>query len=220
MVETQHGALKVLLPVTVALFARSPRLGKVKTRLAADIGDTEALAVHEALLADAVRRLARDDSYTLELWLSGALDHPLVMHLAVVHGVEMRVQQGADLGARMYAAMAAIRRDGSWPVIVGSDLPTLGPRDIHAAVSALNAGNDLVLAPTEDGGYGLIGMREPESDVFEGIAWGKSGVLAQTLGRVQAAGLRVHLLRELWDLDDLADYRRWQALAGGSDGRG
>jgi uncharacterized protein len=210
----QHMGLKLLRPVTVALFARSPERGRVKTRLASSLGDDEALAVHERLLADSVGVLARDQSYTLELWLAGAIDHPLVMHLAVVHGTELRVQHGADLGARMLGAMRSIHGDGSWPIIVGSDLPTLGPADIHAAASALNAGNDLVLAPTEDGGYGLVAMREPAAAVFDGVDWGTSHVLQQTLARATSNGLRVKLLRTLWDLDDVAAYRRWQALRG------
>jgi uncharacterized protein len=204
--------LKMLLPVTVALFARSPKLGEVKTRLAEDVGTTEALAVHEALLSGAVQRLARDDTYTVELWLAGAIDHPLVLHLAVVHGIELRMQQGADLGARMFGAMAAIRGEGAWPVVVGCDVPVLEPNDVHAAVDALNRGNDLVLAPTEDGGYGLIAMREPDARVFDGVRWGTSSVLEQTLVRARHVGMQVQLLRRVWDLDSVEDYRRWQAL--------
>jgi uncharacterized protein len=209
--------LTVLRPATVAVFARSPKLGEVKTRLARDVGEEEALAAHEDLLANAVRRLARDQSYTLELWIAGAIDHPLVMHLAVVHGVELRLQQGIDLGARMFAAMATIRRDGAWPIVAGSDVPILAPSDVHGAVSALNAGADVVLAPTEDGGYGLIAMREPDARMFDGVEWGSARVLDQTLARAKGAGLRVHLLREVWDVDDLADYRRWRALEPGME---
>jgi uncharacterized protein len=205
-------SLKLLLPVTVALFARSPKLGEVKTRLAEAVGAAEALAVHEALLSEAVDRLARDESYTLELWIAGSIDHPLVMHLAVVHGIELRVQQGVDLGARMFGAMTAIRAEGAWPVVVGCDVPVLGPHDVHAAVDALNGGSDLVLAPTEDGGYALVAMRDPNARMFEDIGWGTAHVFQQTLRRARDAGMRVQLLRTMWDLDGLEDYRRWQAL--------
>jgi uncharacterized protein len=204
--------LKLLLPVTVALFARSPKLGEVKTRLAREIGAAAALAAHEELLSGAVHRLTRDPSYTVELWVAGSLDHPLLMHLAVVHGLELRLQQGGDLGSRMHAAMVAIRRDGAWPLIVGSDLPTLGPAHVQAGIAALNAGCDLVLAPTEDGGYGLIGMRDPDARAFDGVAWGTPEVLSQTLERARSARWRVSLLAQLWDVDDGGNYVRWRGL--------
>lgn len=201
--------LTLVLPVTVGVFARSPKFGEVKTRLAQDIGDAKALEVHEALLHECVERLAGDPTFTLELWLAGRLDHPLVMHLAVVHGVELRLQQSGDLGARMHGAMATLRAEGFWPIIVGSDLPTIDAEDIHVAAAALRDGCDLVLAPTEDGGYGLIGMRNPDPHLFEDISWGTDRVLTQTLARADSLSMRVHCLPQVWDLDDINDYHRW-----------
>jgi glycosyltransferase A (GT-A) superfamily protein (DUF2064 family) len=88
----------------------------------------------------------------------------------------------------------------------------MGARELDSAFAAL-ARWDAALSPTEDGGYALIALRRPLGALFEGICWGSDAVLAQTSEAALQAGISMELLRQLWDVDRLADLRRWQAGA-------
>ena len=121
-------------------------------------------------------------------------------------------QSGDDLGCRMRAiveARAGVDRGGV--ILIGSDLPTLPAAYIQSAVESLREGSDLVLGPTEDGGYYLIGLARPASGLFEGIAWSTLTVLEQTLERARSAGLEPDLLPFWYDVDDRAGLERLRA---------
>ena len=189
----------------VAVFARAPRLGRVKTRLARDVGAKRALAVHRELAALTLRRLASGAArFATEVWVDGDGAEP-----AEVEEVEewrrsfpIRRQPEGDLGGRMAAAF----EDGV-TALVGCDVPALDAAYVDAALAASRKA-DLVLGPVEDGGYCLIAMRAPHREVFADIPWGTSRVLAAT--RSAAADLTVLELATLWDVDDGADLARWR----------
>lgn len=175
--------------------------GRVKTRLAQDIGDAAATEVHRRLLEHTLARLAPGSGdFAPEIWVDG--DGPLP---AAARSMPVLRQAEGDLGARMAAAFAAGVR-----VLVGSDIPPMSADYVAGALARL-ADCDLVLGPTEDGGYCLVGMNEPLAGVFRGIPWGSERVLEMTLER--AAGSRVELLEPLWDVDTALDYARWRAAA-------
>ena len=177
----------------------------MKTRLAAAIGATAALEAHRALLMHTLARLAPGSGgFAPELWLAG----PLGEAAAWARCLPIRQQPDGDLGERMAAAFA----DGI-AVLVGSDIPPLGAAHVDAALARL-ADSEAVLAPTRDGGYCLIALRAPCPRLFVNIPWGSSQVLAATK---RAAGKRsLALLPPLWDVDDVADWRRWRKAATGS----
>ncbi|HEY7925129.1 MAG TPA: TIGR04282 family arsenosugar biosynthesis glycosyltransferase, partial [Vicinamibacteria bacterium] len=120
-----------------------------------------------------------------------------------------------DLGARLTDAFArAFGRGATRVAIVGSDIPGVTRATALQALDALSAA-DLVVGPAEDGGYYLIALREPHPELVRGIDWSTPAVLAQTLERAKASGLRVHALEPLRDVDTLADLRAaWPALKG------
>ena len=183
----------------LAIFARAGRLGAVKRRLAADIGDEAALEVHLALLQDTLTALAPGTgAFDPELWLAGEGDLP-----AGASALPRRQQPAGDLGARMLAAF----EDGV-TVLVGSDVPTLTAAHVDDALARL-AWADLAFTPTEDGGYCLVGMDAPTPEVFRDIPWGTSSVMECTLTRT--GGRRVAVTEALWDVDTVSDYQRWQA---------
>jgi len=95
-------------------------------------------------------------------------------------------------------------------VIIGSDCPWLSDAEIEQAWNELET-HDLVLGPARDGGYWLVGLREPKPAVFDGISWSTETVLEQTLERARGQSLRFLLLRELRDVDTLED---WHAFLG------
>ena len=185
----------------LAILARAPVYGQVKTRLAKDIGKRAALTVYRELLASTLARLGNsNDTFQAELWIDG--DSPEVG--AWRQRMPVRQQPRGDLGVRMAEAFAS-----GASVVVGCDVPPLSAGYVASALAAL-ADADLVLGPVEDGGYCLIAMNEPHPEVFADIPWSTDAVLAETLKA--ASHLSVALLETLWDVDVAADLRRWRAM--------
>jgi uncharacterized protein len=181
------------------LFARAPRLGTVKRRLAREVGDVAALRFHRAMLRSLARRLGRDRRWRTVLAVTpdrARFPSPLP-----------KTPQGrGDLGERMARALARHRR----AVLVGSDIPGIGTDDIAAAFRALGGRADAMFGPAEDGGYWLVGFgpRRPPAP-FRGVRWSGPHALADTLANCR--GRRVALLRRLRDVDDAADLAAWRA---------
>jgi rSAM/selenodomain-associated transferase 1 len=183
------------------MFARAPRLGTVKRRLAREAGDVAALRFHRAMLGVLARRLGRDRRWRAVLAVTpdrARFRTPL-----------RTVPQGrGDLGERMARALARDRRRA---VLVGSDIPGLRAADIAAAFRALDGRADAVFGPAEDGGYWLVGLgpRRPPA-LFRRVRWSGPHALADTVANCR--GRRVALLRRLRDVDDAADLAAaWRA---------
>ena len=183
------------------IFVRNPELGKVKTRLAAGIGDEAALKVYRKLLektretaleVDAARYLFYAD-YVVR---GDAFDNQAFRKYA---------QSSGDLGVRMeYAFSIPIKAGIKSAVIIGSDCWDLNSMHIEQAFEALES-NDFVLGPANDGGYYLLGMKKWERFLFPGMEWSTSGVRAETLRRIEEKGKSVKLLEELTDIDNKED---------------
>lgn len=191
----------------IIVFAKRPRAGEVKTRLAVDLGPEAALDVYVELLADVLTRLCADARWRVELAVSpdAAVDDASAWPVPTP-----RFAQGpGDLGERMARVLAQARPDA--PVlIVGSDVPGLGAPEAAAAFTAMRSA-DLVLGPAPDGGYWSIGARRPPpAGLFADVRWSTEHARADTLRN--AAGLDVAVL-DLWleDVDDLAAHQRWRA---------
>lgn len=199
-----------MIPLLI-VFAKNPRPGQVKTRLAEALGSDTAAALYRALAEGVLRRTQAPGAYARAVFFAPA-DSVREIE-AWLPGESCVAQEGADLGARMASAFAwAFARGHETVVLVGTDVPALGRAHIHAALSALDA-HDVVLGPAFDGGYYLIALRRPAPQLFEGIAWSTGAVLPQTLDRARAAGLRVATLASLGDVDDVAGLRReWAAV--------
>lgn len=178
------------------VFARAPRLGAVKRRLARDIGERGALRFHRCTLTRLARALSADRRFrTLLAVTPDRADFRLPVRLP-------RIAQGhGDLGRRMQRAWARFPRGRV--AIIGSDIPDAGPSDLAAAFRALGRA-DVAFGPAEDGGYWLIAVspRRPARP-FSGVRWSSEHALADTLANFR--GRRVALLRRLRDVDTAAD---------------
>ncbi len=140
--------------------------------------------------------------------MSGDPGHPGVRKWSTEWNLSVFEQRGADLGERMANAAARIlARDGAC-LIVGVDCPGIDAAYVSNAARVLRT-TDLVLAPAEDGGYGLIGLRQPAPELFHGVAWGRQTVLKETLDRASLLGLEAQILDTVWDVDDAADWARF-----------
>ena len=184
--------------VEVALFARSPIVGQVKQRLATEIGVEKTLECYRALLQIA---LSATSQYSTTIWYEGTIE----VWDQIAPSRRIRKQPNGDLGFRMLTAL----REGA-TLVVGADIPLLNATYIERAIGQLATKHDLVLGPTEDGGYCLVGMNQPYENLFKNIAWGSDFVLEQTLARAQELDVRVALLPKLWDVDTVNDYHRWK----------
>jgi rSAM/selenodomain-associated transferase 1 len=196
----------------LAVIARYPAAGGVKTRLATAIGAGHACALYRAFLQDIDARFR--NGRRMLVWF---FDPPGAdFHALMGPGSCCVPQSGEDLGQRLHNCFAHLLREGFGRIIViGADVPHVSDRDLDEAEEALDDA-DIVLGPSADGGYCLIAMRALH-DVFSGIAMSTGAVLAETLAKANAARLRVHLLPESFDIDeprDLVRLRRLLAEAG------
>lgn len=193
------------------VFARPPELGRVKTRLAADIGDEAALAIYRQLLAH-TRGVVLPLAAHKTVWLAEA--GPAADPTDGWPGFEQQPQPPGDLGEKMQAAFAhSFAWQAAAVVIIGTDCPGLTTEHLEAAFKALTT-HDVVLGPATDGGYYLLGMRQLWPSLFQHKAWSTATVRADTVADVQQLGLRLHLLPELSDLDTGADLRAWETATG------
>ena len=180
----------------------------MKTRLAPLLGEQRAARLH-ARMIDSTLRVAQKASFgRLELHCAPHARHPAFAALARRHSVVLRAQGRGDLGARMQRAFERTLRTARIVVLVGTDCPVLRIADLRAAARALRGGADAVLAPAEDGGYALIGLRRTSPRLFSGIEWGSGSVLADTRRRLRELGWRWRELRTVWDVDRPDDYAR------------
>ena len=192
----------------IIVFARQPELGKVKTRLAAGIGEARALAVYQELLA-ITREAINAAGVAATVWLAGIDGRD--DYEAEWPGFTCQAQPAGDLGQRMSTAFATAFAEGARRVIiVGTDCPELSELHLRQAFEQLQT-HDVVLGPAEDGGYYLLGMRgQLHPALFANKAWSTSTVLADTLADARRLGLRVTLLPELSDIDHAADLAAWR----------
>jgi rSAM/selenodomain-associated transferase 1 len=192
-------------PVSIAILAKAPIPGLVKTRLIPTIGAHAASALQERLTERAIATSLSADVGPVTLWCSPDATHSTFLKLVMQQRIILKRQPDGDLGARMLAATAA----GSGPaLVIGTDCPALTELHLRGAANALREGNEVIIIPAEDGGYVLIGTRTPQPAIFAGIAWGTNTVLAETRARIIEQRLALMEQPPLWDVDTEADLAR------------
>lgn len=190
------------------LFQKNPVLGKVKTRLAAGIGEEKALEIYKSLLQYTYQQISQLKDTKLWIWFDS---FPTEKHLiSVKFEFEKKLQVGSDLGQKMsFAFQEAFNAGYRKVVLIGSDCPELKTEIIQKAFVELE-NHQVVIGPAKDGGYYLIGMSFFEPSIFEGVLWSTSHVFAETMKLIEAKGLSVSLLSTLSDLDTEEDLKNYQ----------
>jgi len=192
----------------VAVFAKAPIPGQVKTRLIPALGEQGAAALHRALVVHALETAVGAGIGPVQLWCAPDARHPFFAECGRRYGVTLIAQGEGDLGARMQRAFEKLLGEAGRALLVGSDIPRMTPDYLRAADAALAQGQDAVLGPAEDGGYVLIGLRRVGAGFFEHIRWSASDVLAVTRSRIAGLGWRHLELPALWDVDRPEDLTR------------
>ena len=189
-----------MIQPVVTLFAKYPRAGEVNTRLIPALGPDGAAALHRRL-TERTLDMARASGLPLEVWFAGASREDFAAWLGDVALVE---QGEGDLGARL-------ARVGAPAILLGADVPDLRAGHLLAAAEAM-AEVPVAIGPAQDGGYYLLGFREPVGFLFEDMAWGTGDVLAETRRRLEERGVAYRLLETLSDCDRPEDLARWPEL--------
>lgn len=198
-------------PDAVVIFARAPELGRVKTRLAAELGPERALAIYRGL-ADQVVAAVRDSAWRRVIAHAPADAGP-AMRAWLGDDVSYEPQCAGDLGRRLSGAIAARLAAGAERVVViGTDCPTITARTVGEAFAALDTA-DVVFGPATDGGYYLVGMRQLHESLFRDIPWSCDRTLHVSLEHAAMVGLRVALLATMRDIDTAEDWRAHGASA-------
>ncbi|WP_034886750.1 TIGR04282 family arsenosugar biosynthesis glycosyltransferase [Gillisia sp. Hel_I_29] len=181
------------------IFTRNPELGKVKTRLAKDVGDETALEIYKFLIEHTVN-VTKDLSVEKEVHYSVKIRENDLWDNTIF---SKKLQQGEDLGERMqYAFEQGFKAGYQNIIIIGSDLYDLNKQDIEEAIVDLQE-YDAVVGPAEDGGYYLLGMNFLTSQVFKNKNWGTDSVLQDTLKDLKYKNVK--LLEPRNDVDYLED---------------
>lgn len=192
---------------SLIIFAKFPEIGTVKTRLGREIGMEQATEVYRQLSARtfAVADTMRHEGVGVHLFFAPGYSEQRVREW-VGFPFHYHEQQGADLGERMGNAFEAVfKHQESRIVIIGTDAPDLDGTIINSAFDALD-GVDVVIGPTPDGGYYLLGMNFPSREVFRNITWSSGSVRSDTIAHIDRLNWSLTLLPELGDVDTIEDY--------------
>jgi rSAM/selenodomain-associated transferase 1 len=188
---------------TVCLFVKSPRPGEAKTRLARDIGAARAIVIYRALVEHQAAEIPVDWRIVVYFAPSNA-EEEMKIWLApqLQNGTRFVPQCDGDLGQRLVTAVRREFDNGSVRVyLIGGDCPALSRNYFDEADRALSD-NDIVLGPSQDGGYVLLAIKSPHEILFRDIDWSTPAVLQQTLAAARRQSLSICLLRPLVDIDD------------------
>jgi uncharacterized protein len=189
------------------IFIKNAELGKVKTRLAATLGDEKALDIYKELLS-LTQKITLQVDCQRYLYYSNFID---VKDDFSESDFTKRVQIGENLGERMSNAFTEVLTNHSKAVIIGSDCAELQGEILSGAFADL-AAHDFVLGAAEDGGYYMLGMKEAQPEVFANIEWSTDEVFTKTIENIKQLEKSVAFSPTLSDLDNEADWLKVKHL--------
>lgn len=195
------------MPPAIIVMAKVPLPGLAKTRLCPPLSLADAASLAMCFVQDVVESALRVNPHVILAYTPA--DGRAILEPVLPAGLQWLQQQGDDLDERLLAAIAYAYDRGFAPIIVlGTDSPTLPPALIEEAFKALSTGSaDVVLGPTVDGGYYLVGVRQPEPKIFHDISWSSPATFEQTARNVRQLNLKLLTLEQWYDVDTFADLK-------------
>jgi len=190
--------------IRIVIFAKAPLPGRTKTRLIPALGAEGAAALARSMLESTIREASVAKVGPLELCTCPAPDHADWQGHLPDGRVALSAQGDGDLGTRMARAAKRVIAAESPILLIGTDCPELDRHRLREAARQLES-HDVVLHPTHDGGYALIGLRRFDPSLFDGIEWSGPTVAADTIQRIEALGWSSWLGETLRDIDEPAD---------------
>ena len=197
----------------LAIMAKAPLPGTVKTRLVPPLTAEQAAELYRALLVDQFEQLSQVGGAARYVFYAPANAEEVLRELGG-SGYAYRAQSDGDLGARMEHVFTELRCLGHRNIVlVGSDLPALPLQILDDAFMRLARQEaQVVLGPSRDGGYYLIGMNQSAPEIFDNMTWSHDRVLADTTARLDGLGLSYRMLPTWFDLDVAEDFQRLRTL--------
>ena len=187
------------------IFAKAPMPGLVKTRLCPPLAPDEAATLHGTMVLDTLERSRNILGFDRFLACAPSKQHPFFQAVGARQGIPLVDQSTGDLGCRLYQSICSTFESGYRSVVViGTDLPTVNSALLRAALKELSE-YDVVLGPSVDGGYYLIGLNQPHEELFVDIPWSTDAVLSCTQEKAKNLNQSVRLLSQHRDLDTLTD---------------
>ncbi len=201
------------------VLTKAPVPGLVKTRLIPALGEQGACDLYLQLLArlqNTLKQLADSNNCQVALWIAGDAEHEVFESWSGIatfyqqpSGTDKGAGRGvADLGERMAVAVQSSLARGYIPVLIGVDVPDLDEAYLTECMAQLE-NNELVISPAEDGGYGLLGMKQFYSELFVDKNWGTDTVFSDTEKDIKRLEIKTAYLVQVWDVDEVADVDRW-----------
>lgn len=196
----------------ILIFCKAPVEGKVKTRLEPAISAEAAKNIHIELALKTISLAVNSDLCPVDLWCHPDTQHEFFQQCKKKIAINCYAQEGDDLGKRMdYALRKTLEKNHS-AILIGTDCPSLTIDDFEDGFRALEQKSDVVIGPTEDGGYSLIGLKTAQAAIFEDIDWGTSTVFTATMKNIRHQHLQCFELPEQWDIDRYEDYQRYLGM--------
>ena len=198
----------------LAIMIKVPKVGSVKTRLVPPLTPNQAASISGCFFRDTAENIAAvagDSSLSVDgLAIYSPPSAGMELNAILPDGFGALPQRIASFGDRLLFAADDLFKLGYESVcLINADSPTLPPQSLRSAVSLLSSpGDRVVLGPSEDGGYYLIGLKQAHRGLFEEIPWSTSAVLSETLRRAAEMGLKVERLQQWYDVDRAADLKR------------
>lgn len=200
----------ILNDAVIVVMAKQPQPGRTKTRLCPPLSPLQAAALYEALMLDTFLLASGLPGVDLAVAITPPGSRPYFTAAAPANALLLPVE-GVDIGECLDQALGQLLGMGYRSALaLNSDGPTLPPAVLLQAIRCLDE-QDLVLGPSHDGGYYLIGLKAPAPALFRDIAWSTQGVLSQTLERAAGLGLSVAQTLSWYDVDTPADLVHLQA---------
>ncbi len=191
----------------VLVFTKAPIIGQVKTRLMPHFNALEATQIHTELVTHTLEKFS---VFPLQLWCSPDTTHPFFLACQQQYKITLHQQIDGDLGEKMGMALAQTLQHHSCAVLVGTDSPVLQPSHIQRAFEQLHQGMDVVVTPTEDGGFCMIGLSKYHPHLFTKINWGSAHVFEQLKRNLAQLAWYFSIQETLWDIDHPEDYQRYK----------
>lgn len=198
----------------IQVFCKAPMTGQVKTRLLPKLTAEQAVQVHIELTERLLKLLHDAALCPLQLWCSPSIEFDFFQQQARKYLLSLHQQANGGLGQRMADALDAGLQNFQQVLLVGCDCPSLTTEDFSQAIVALKQGADVVLAPAEDGGYVLIGVKQSQAELLSDVdmPWGTPQVLAITRQRIKQRQLKICEIKQQWDVDTPEDFNRYRNL--------
>ncbi len=193
--------------IAIVIFTKNPELGKVKTRLIPELGRRNAYNLYCELLQHTLNTVTKLKNIDTYIFTTPSINHRFFNTYKNNLSISFQLQKGDDLGERMHNAFIEMLAKYKMVILVGCDCAEISVSVLTNAVAALE-NNDVVIGPSNDGGYYLIGLKKANLNLFNSIEWGTSTVFNKTVERIKKDNLSCYKTEKLIDIDEYDDLKK------------